>query len=304
MSDKQPLVTVITPVYNRADLVEETLNSVINQAYANIEYIILNDGSTDGSLDIIKRYQDKIILESHPNMGETKTVNKGLNMATGEIIGVVNSDDPLLPGAISKIVEHFLKHPEVIVVYPDWLKIDEKGRVLDKIITPDYSYLYMVRTFHCVPGPGTFFRSSVVKQLKGRDEQFRYVADFDFWLRAGLIGPFARVPEVLATFRVHRGSASVSNKGKGMSEEHIKLVKKFYSQPRLPKEIDDLKKESYSSAYFVALRVCSKNMYLQRVYYLVISILYSPMRFILLCIYRLLRLKARLNLFHTVKPRV
>ena len=220
-----PLVSVITPAYNRAVYLEETIMSVLSQDYPNLEYLVLDDGSTDNTRDVAAKYVGRIIFSSHPNMGETRTVNKGFAMATGSIIGVVNSDDPLLPGAVAQIVDTMIKEPEVIVAYPDWDMIDAEGYRFGHRQTFEYDYVNMVRWFHCVPGPGAFFRHSLMKELGGRDEQFRYVADFDFWLRAGLIGPFKRVPKTLATFRSHSDSTSSKARGRLMAVEHVRLGK-------------------------------------------------------------------------------
>lgn len=247
-----PLVSVITPAYNSASFLDETIQSVLNQDYPRIEYIVLDDGSTDDTLNVIKKYEEKIRWESHKNVGETRTVNKGFSMARGEIIGVVNSDDPLLPDAIRTVVECMMADPRLLVVYPDWYMIDKDGKIIRHIKTFEYNYINMIRWHHCIPGPGSFFRREVVEKLQGRDIQFRYVADYDFWLRAGLLGPFARIPVTLATFRVHPDSASVSQKGELMAKEHILLIDKIYSLPNLPAEVLKVKREAYSSANYIA----------------------------------------------------
>lgn len=263
-----PLVTVITPTYNRAGYLVETIQSVLNQNYPNLEYIVLDDGSQDNTKDILEQYNDKLIWKSHPNMGEVLTVNKGFEMAHGEIIGVVNSDDPLLADAILNITQFMIENPSVGVVYPDWNMIDTHGNIVKHIKTFDYSYIDMLRWHHCMPGPGTFFRKEVVKVLKGRDPQFRYVSDFDFWLRAGLITEFARLPKTLATFRVHSDSASISQTGERMAEEHIQLVNKIFNLPNLSRDALEAKKEAYSSAYYIAGCVCDTNHFAVRKRYL------------------------------------
>lgn len=275
MSKKLPLVSVITPVYNRANLVGKTIESVLRQDYQNIEYIILDDGSIDESRKVIQKYKKsnrsrkKIIIKTHPNMGETRTVNKGFKIANGEYIGIVNSDDPLLPGAIKEVVKFFHSHPRIIVAYPDWKMIDEKGRLIRKVITQNYNFVKMVKTFYCVPGPGTFFKKTIVDKLKGRDERFRYVGDYDFWLRAGLLGPFGRIPKTLATFRVHKDSASVGSRGLRMAKEHVDLIKKIYNLPNLPEDILKIRQEAFGSAYFVAWQMCGDGYHFQKnIYYL------------------------------------
>lgn len=253
-----PLVTVITPTYNRASFLEETILSVLNQDYPNIEYIVLDDGSTDGSAKVIKKFKDKLISESHKNIGEVKTVNKGFSMAHGDIISVVNSDDPLLPKAVSSMIDAFIKNPRIIVAYPDWVKIDEKGKEIEKVITPEYNYEYMLRKHDNITGPGTFFKKKVLGTLKGRDTQFKYVSDYDFWLRAGLLGPFMRVPKILATSRVHPDQLTFKGKGYEMAMEHIRVLNKLFSMPGLSENIKRTKSEAYAKACEAA-RICRGN---------------------------------------------
>jgi glycosyltransferase involved in cell wall biosynthesis len=280
-NEQLPLVTVITPAYNRESLLEETISSVLSQDYPNLEFIVLDDGSTDNTLQVIKKYHDKIRWETHENMGETNTVNKGFSMANGEIIGIVNSDDPLLPGAIRKMVELIISKPELAVVYPDWNMIDCKGKVIQNIKTYEYSSSSdMIRRHYCLPGPGAFFRREVIEKLKGRDPQFRYVADLDFWFRACLLGPFERVPETLATFRVHPDSATLSHQGIVMAEEHIRLIEKVYSLHGLPDEVVKVKKEAYSSAYYIAGCTCGKGALFARIKYFFQSFYYAPFKYL------------------------
>lgn len=254
-----PLVSVITPVYNGEAYLEGVIESVQEQDYPNLEHIVLDDGSTDGTLEIIKAYDGKVRWDSHENMGEARTVNKGFSMARGEIIGVVNSDDPLLPGAISTIVEHLLARPDALVAYPDWLWIDEDGNTLQHVTTYDYDYANMVRWHYCMPGPGTFFRREVVEKLGGRDASFRYFSDLDFWLRAGLLGPFVRVPETLATFRYHLGARSASDRGRQMAGESVRATDNLFTNPNLPAEVREIEREAYSSTYYVAGIHCADD---------------------------------------------
>jgi len=271
-----PRVTVITPAYNRADYIEKVIQSVLDQDYPNIEYIVLDDGSTDDTPAVLHRYRDRIRAFAHENMGETRTVNRGFELATGEIIGIVNSDDPLLPSAVRRAVETFFANPDVVVVYPDWNMIDAAGNPIETIHTFEYRYVDMLRWHHCVPGPGAFFRKSLVDRIGGRDPQFRYIADFDFWLRAGLVGPFQRIPEVLATFRHHATGASSSGKGLVMAREHIKLVQKIYARADLPIAARRVRREAFSSANYVAGAVAGDVSSLRKKAYFAKALLYQP----------------------------
>lgn len=279
-STRLPLVSVITPAYNREDLVGEVIESVLAQDYPNVEHIVLDDGSTDGTLDVIRSYEGRICGFSHENMGEARTVNKGFGMAQGEIMGVVNSDDPLLPGAISKMVEHLLTNPDALVAYPDWLLIDGEGNTLREEVTYDYDYLNMLRWHYCMPGPGAFFRRELVEETGGRDPSFRYANDFDLWLRAGLLGSFVRVPETLATFRLHPGARTVSDLGRVMAEEHLRMTDKVFAAPNLPAEVRGVEREAYSSAHYVAGLVCGDDDLTAKRRYFLRALRLAPLKYL------------------------
>jgi glycosyltransferase involved in cell wall biosynthesis len=280
MESQFPLVTIITPAYNRASFLDETIQSILSQNYPNIEYIVLDDGSKDNTKEVVEKYQSQIVFELHTNMGETRTVNKGFEMARGDIIGVINSDDPLLPDAIRSIVEFMQSHPNIGIVYPDWDYIDADGKKFDHIQTFEYSYINMLRWHHCMPGPGTFFRREICEKLDGRDSQFRYVGDFDFWLRAGLITEFARLPKTLATFRMHPNSASASQTNERMAEEHITLINKIFALPGLTADALKYKREAYSSAYYIAGCVCQFCDTKVRRNYFMRAIRYAPLKYL------------------------
>ena len=275
-TSKLPLVTIITPAYNRASYLDETIQSVLNQDYPNIEYIILDDGSKDNTREVLEKYKGRIIYDTHPNMGETRTVNKGLSMAHGEIVAVVNSDDPLLPGAVSTAVDFMQLHPDILVAYPDWSHIDQDSKVTGHVQVPDYDYLYMVRRHYCTPGPGAFIRRKALELTGGRDPEFKYVADFEYWLRLGLYGPFARIPRTLATFRVHPDSASLSSRGRAMANEHIHLIKKYYSCPDLPPEVLRVRAEAFGQAYLIAFITAGSECWLALKYSLTAVLYYPP----------------------------
>lgn len=251
-----PLVTIVTPTYDRAHYLPETIESILSQDYANLEYVVLDNGSTDATPEILRGYGDDIRWEHHPeNIGLSRAINRGLELARGQILGFVSDDDPLLPGAISALVEVFQSKPDVLVVYPDWDVIDGEGRHVRHIATFDYAYVDMVRYHHTYPGPGTLFRRSVLDRIGGLDESFRIVSDYDFWLRAGLLGPFCRCPRTLARYRQHAAAATQVERGVGLAREHIRVIDKLYERTDLPPEVLAVRTEAYRNAHYVAAMI-------------------------------------------------
>jgi len=251
-------VSIITPAYNRAGYLKQTIESVLNQDYPRIEYIVLDDGSTDNTKEVLEKYTGQLIWETHPNMGETRTVNKGWSMAHGEIVAVVNSDDLLLPGAVREAVAFMEAQPDILVAYPDWNIIGPDSKVTGHTEVPEYDYLYMLKRHYCLPGPGAFIRRRAFDLAGMRDPEFKYVADFEFWLRLGLYGPFAHIPKTLASWRVHPDAASQYYKGTAMANEHVRLMQKLYSRPDLPQEVLRVRREAFAWAHLNAARFCGE----------------------------------------------
>ena len=275
-----PLVTIVTPAYNRASYLEGVIRSVLEQDYPNIEYIVLDDGSKDNTREVLEKYTGRIVWESHPNMGETRTNNKGWSMAHGDIIATVNSDDPLLPGAVRAAVEFMQAQSEVLVAYPDWNMIDHRSELIGHVIAPEYDYLYMLRRHYCIVGPGAFIRRKAFELTEMRDPEFKYVADFEYWLRLGVYGRFARIPQTLATLRFHPDSATVRETGENMAREHIRLIEKIYSLPDLPPEAQSIRPEAYSSSYYVAGVTCGDAPSPLKKWYYWRALAYAPASFL------------------------
>ena len=161
--DRRPKVTIVTPTYNREQLLAETIESILAQSWTDFEYLIIDDGSTDGTAERVRRFEDpRIVYLRHDNMGEAATVDRGWALARGEYVAVVSSDDPVLPGWLEASVRWLDERPQVIVSYPDWSMIDEKGQVVRHIKTIDYRFEHMVGWLHTFPGPGALVRRSAL----------------------------------------------------------------------------------------------------------------------------------------------
>ena len=203
-----PLVTIVTPSYNQADYLERTILSVLNQDYARIEYIVIDGGSTDGSIDIIKRYEDRIAFWiSEPDNGQSHAINKGFKHATGEIFNWLNSDDILMPSATSIAVHYLTTYPQYGMVYGDRLVVDQHDQILACIELPSFSrFLYKFGGF--LPQETSFFRRELWRQANGLDEDLHISMDRDLWLKFMKVGRLYHIPFVLGSWRQHASAKS------------------------------------------------------------------------------------------------
>jgi glycosyltransferase involved in cell wall biosynthesis/GT2 family glycosyltransferase len=259
MYNKYPLVSILIPAYNRARYLPETINSVLNQEYQNTELIVLDDGSTDNTREVLSMYNDQLYYETHENMGETKTVNKGLKMARGDYLCVVNSDDPILPGALKRLVYALKKESDALVAYPDWVEIDENSKRIQEIRLQDYNLYNMLKDFCVSIGPGVLIRRQTLKLIGLRDSKYSYVGDLEYWFRVALYGKLVHVPEILATHRVHKESASTQFQGGVMANELVDLVKKTTENKNFPPELYKQKQLFLKKALEISLHFCGQD---------------------------------------------
>lgn len=207
-----PLVTIVTPSYNQAQFLERTIQSVLDQDYPWIEYMIIDGGSTDSSADIIKTYQDKIAWwVSEPDRGQTDAINKGFERARGEILAWINSDDTYLPGAVSDAVAYLQHHPEVGMVYGDANLIDDAGALLGPFPAMQTSYRQLRRGAVHIPQQAAFFRASLWRQVGPLDPTFFFAMDYDLWVRLAAITEIRYYPHLWANFRLHGGAKSIAS---------------------------------------------------------------------------------------------
>ena len=239
---KLPKISIVTPSYNQAQFLEETIQSVISQDYPHIEYIIIDGGSLDGSVEVIRKYESKISYwVSEKDQGQADAINKGFGMATGEYIGWLNSDDCLLPGAIRKVVDAFILNPDVEFIYGD---IDQGESLLEsKKLHGGETSLEQILISGDVPIPqqGSMWRRSVLNKIGGLGAEWHVVLDREFFMRTVLKCKIQYLPVTLGFFRHHADSKSISQMSRWI-DELPQMYDIFLSRNDLPKDIKELKK--------------------------------------------------------------
>ncbi len=234
-----PLVSIVIPAYNHADFLRECVESVLGQNYSNIELIVIDDGSTDTTANILASYGDRFQWQSQSNMGQSATLNKGWAMAKGDIFGYLSADDVLRPEAVSQAVTAMICRPEIVATYCDFDLIDSSSRSVRRVATPNFDVKDLVLNLICQPGPGAFFRRGAFLDAGPWDSNLRQNPDLDFWLRLSLYGNFQRIPVVLAGFRVHEGSATYLSPNESRADEPILITSRFVSASSLPDWISE-----------------------------------------------------------------
>ena len=257
-----PRVSIITPSYNQAQFLEQCILSVLEQDYPNLEYIIIDGGSQDGSLDIIKKYSHRLAYwVSEKDDGQSAAINEGLRHATGEIWAWMNSDDAYLPGAVGKAVEWLVAHPELDILYGDTIMMDENGQNERYHHAEDFDLSAMLTDHIVMPTGSAFLRRNVHQRLGGFDEGLHYVMDNDYWLRATQFCSFAHLSEALSYYRVYP-SAKTWNMAKSevRAREIILVYERFWSRVDLPRNLWRLRSRSLAKIYlYVADLACQRN---------------------------------------------
>ena len=221
-----PLVSVVTPSYNMAPFLEETILSVLNQDYPRIEYIVVDGGSTDGTLEILRKYEDRLRYVSEPDRGQTDAINKGFHLSSGNVFAFLCADDTYLPGAISTAVRRLVANPDYCGVYGEGYLTDENGANLGRYPTREFDpELLRTECFICQPAAFLWRQAFVDAGLM--NVSLRNGLDYDLWIRLAKRHKLLKVDEYLATSRMHRGAKTLRERA-AVFKASIDLLKVHY----------------------------------------------------------------------------
>jgi GT2 family glycosyltransferase len=240
-------VSIVTPSFNQAAFLPATLESILSQDYERLELIVMDGGSTDGSVAILEAQRDpRLTWVSEPDRGQSHALNKGLARARGEILTYLNSDDLLMPHTVAFIVDYFDKHPEVDLVTGDCQFISSSGHPLRIIYGRSFDLASTLGGGGSLLQPGTFWRRRVSECIGDFDEQLHYTMDLDYWLRTAIAGfQVVYVPGVRGAFRLHDQSKTVSQSPAFWSDWRT-MLEKLYQMPDLPEPAKDSREDAFA----------------------------------------------------------
>jgi glycosyltransferase involved in cell wall biosynthesis len=232
MSTNQlPIISIVTPSFNQGQYLEETILSVLNQDYPALEFFIIDGGSTDGSVEIIKKYAHRLTYwESKPDRGQSHGINKGFRMASGEIVAWLNSDDLLAPGALKVVAQAWQQNPGLGLISGQTEIIDQAGKPTGNIFGSEPNVINsLLSSENPVSQPSTFFSTSALKEVGFLDETLHMSMDWDLWLRIGARYPTLFIPKMLSKSRNWEMTKTRTQLVRS-GPEHIRIVKNFIKQ--------------------------------------------------------------------------
>jgi glycosyltransferase involved in cell wall biosynthesis len=210
VQEEKPLLSVITPSFNQAQYLETTIRSVIEQEYPAIEYIVIDGGSTDGSVDIIQRYASRIAhWQSKPDKGQAHAINQGLQRARGKFVAWINSDDVYLPRAFSEAVDALIENPEAGMVYGDGIMVGSELELLDKHYYPQLDLVDLL-AFEVLLQPAVFMRKRVLDEIGYLDSSYDLILDHELWVRIASYYPIKHIPSFWALERTHPQAKTIA----------------------------------------------------------------------------------------------
>jgi glycosyltransferase involved in cell wall biosynthesis len=247
------LVSIITPSFNQAAFLEQTMRSVLEQDHPHIEYLVVDGASTDNSVDIIRKYESKLTWwVSEKDSGQADAINKGFARATGEVIAWLNSDDYYLAGAVGAAVKIFEEHPEVVLVYGNMLSVDEDGKTFN---TLNYKQLTLedLLCFQIIGQPAVFMRRSALQAAGKLDPTFHFMLDHHLWIRIAQQGEILHVEQTWAAARYHAEAKNIA-KAAEFGRDAFRILDWAKAQPELAPTLARISNRARASANRVDAR--------------------------------------------------
>jgi glycosyltransferase involved in cell wall biosynthesis len=242
------LVSIITPSYNQAPYLEQTIQSVLEQDYPHIEYIVVDGGSTDNSAEIIQKYADRLAYWiSERDSGQAEAINKGFARATGEIVAWLNSDDYYMLNTISVAVRCFEQNPDVVMIYGDMLAVDGEGQTLNVLKYKQLS-LEDLLCFQIIGQPSVFFRRSALEKTGRLEPSFHFMLDHHLWIRLAQQGRILHIPQVWSAARYHPQAKNRARAAE-FGREAFRVLDWAKKQPGLAKSVSRVKRRALASAH-------------------------------------------------------
>lgn len=240
-------ISIITPSYNQAEFLEQTIRSVLESSPCPDEYFVIDGGSTDNSIEIIKKYQAQLTAwVSEKDKGQADAINKGFRMVNGDIIAWLNSDDYYLPGAIEQVMLAFEKNPQVGLVYGDVLSVDQAGNTFNVQTFKQYALTDLLG-FSIISQPAVFFRKAALQKAGLLDMNFHYLLDHHLWLRMAIETPILYIPQTLAAARYHENAKNVAHTAE-FGKEANRIIEWMQQTPSFAKLFEQYKNKIYGGA--------------------------------------------------------
>ncbi len=252
-----PRITVVTPSLNQARFIEETICSVLNQDYPHLEYIVIDGGSSDDSVDIIRKYEKRLAFwSSELDRGQADAINKGWRNAIGDILAYLNSDDTYCPSTLRLVADAFARDPSIGLVYGRCNVIDQRGAVLRERRVGEASFAEVLRWSPSIPQPSIFVKRAVIDAVGLLNSDLHYTMDYELTLRVGLKYKMQFIPHVLANMRDHAAAKTALDPLQHV-EEGLVVAERFFQQS-LPADIAALKDRTLATLDIRKARVLSR----------------------------------------------
>lgn len=230
-------ISIVTPSFNQAKFIRETIDSVLRDHYPDLQYIVIDGGSTDGTISILRTYKRKTVFwQSRKDAGQAAAINKGMRIANGDIIGYINSDDYYEAGTFAAVAAYFQKHPDVMWVTGDCRIVNEKGREIQRWVRMYKKLLRLLPLSvilllaNPIAQPSTFWRKKAFEEIGLLDRRLGYTFDYDYWLRLLRRYPPGILPDTLSSFRIHPSSKGGSDYVRQFDEE-ARVIRRYTKNP-------------------------------------------------------------------------